>query len=180
MVRDKLGKEELYPSDCHEIASSISTGHPVHVISITTLKRLLGFAGTPETNPTLRANTLNLIAKWLGYENYKALLREIGEQDYSSEFTSMDCIDVIDLDEGTQIQIAYDPARTIVMTYLGSGEFVINESVNSKLLKGDRIKLTHLVLGQEIIVKEVVRNGRNLGGYRGAKDGGLTLLEIIA
>ncbi len=66
------------------------------------------------------------------------------------------------------------------MTYLGEGQFVINESKNSKLLKGDRIKLTHLVLGQEMIVTEVIRNDRNLGGYRAAKDGGLTSLEIIA
>ena len=180
MIRAKYGKDEIYSADCERIADKINNGHPGPIVSTSTIKRLLGFAGTPETNPTPRTNTLDIVAQWLGYDNYKGLLREIGEHDYSSEFTVLESIDVIDLDEGTQIQIKYEPSRVIVMTYLGGGQFLINESKNSKLLKGDRIKLTHLVLGQEMITKEVIRDGKNLGGYRAAKDGGLTSLEIIA
>lgn len=170
----KYGKEEVYSADCAPLAAEIG-------LSETTLKRMLGLVGenSPEKNRTPHVSTMDILAKWLGYDSYKALLREIGEQDYSSEFTSMESIDVKDLDEGTQIQIKYDPARVIVMTYLGDRAFVINESKNCKLLKGDRITLTHLVLGQELIVKDVVRDSRNLGGYRGAKEGGLTSLEII-
>ncbi len=174
-ILSKSGKETIYSGDCLGIAGSIG-------ISETTLKRMLGLVGenSPERNRTPHISTMDILAKWLGYENYKALLREVGEEDYSSEFTSMQTIDVNNLDEGTQIQVRYEPSRTIVMTYLGGGQFMINESKNSKLLKGDRIKLTHLVLGQEMIVTEVIRNDRNLGGYRAAKDGGLTSLEIIA
>lgn len=46
--------------------------------------------------------------------------------------------------------------------------------------EGDRIKLTTLVLGHEMLVSEVIRDGISRGGFRGAKDGGLTSLEIIA
>lgn len=175
MILAKYGKDEIYSADCASLAGSIGLGE-------TTLKRMLGLVGenSPERNRTPHVSTMDILARWLGYANYRALVREIGEQDYSSEFTMMESIDVADLDGGTQIQVKYDPARVIVMTYLGGGEFVINESKNSKLLKGDRIRLTHLVLGQEMIVREVIRGERNLGGYRGAKDGGLTSLEIIA
>lgn len=171
----KYGKNKVYSADCAPLAEEIG-------LSETTMKRMLGLVGpnSPEKNRTPHVSTMDILAKWLGYNNYKALLKEIGEQDYSSEFTSMESIDVRELEEGTQVQIKYEPARVIVMTYLGNEEFVINESKNSKLLKGDRIKLTHLVLGQELIVKDVIRNERNLGGYRGAKDGGLTSLEIIS
>lgn len=173
-ILSKYGKDEVYSADCAPLASEIG-------VSETTVKRMLGLVGenSPEKNRTPHVSTMDILARWLGYDNYKALLREIGEQGYSSEFTSMECIDVRALDKGTQIQIKYDPARVIVMTYLGNSEFVINESKNSKLLKGDRITLTHLVLGQELIVKEVIRDTTALGGYRGAKDGGLTSLEII-
>ena len=123
---------------------------------------------------------LDIIARWLGYENYRTLLREIGELDFSSEFTSLDSIDVIDLDEYTQIEVKYEPSRVILMTYLGGGIFLVNESKNSKLLKGDRLRLSHIVLGQEMMVREVIRDGKNLGGYRAGKDGGLTSLEIIS
>lgn len=171
----KYGKDEVYSADCASLAGKIGIGE-------TTVKRMLGLVGenSPEKNRTPHVSTMDILGKWLGYDNYKALLREIGEQDYSSEFTSIESIDVRDLDDGTQVQIKYEPARVIVMTYLGNGTFMINESRNSKLQKGDRVKLSYLVLGQELIVKEVMRGERNHGGYRGAKDGGLTSIEIIA
>ena len=39
--------------------------------------------------------------------------------------------------------------------------------------------LTTLVKGQELLVTEVIRDGKSLGGFRGAKDGGLVSLEIM-
>ncbi len=171
----KYGKDEVYSADCASLAGKIGIGE-------TTVKRMLGLVGenSPEKHRTPHVSTMDILAKWLGYDNYKSLLMEIGEQDYSSEFTSMNNIDVKDLAEGTQVQIKYEPGRVIVMTYLGNSIFMINESINSKLQKGDRVTVSFLVLGLELIVKEVVRGERNLGGYRGAKDGGLTSIEIIA
>ncbi len=170
----KYGKEVIYSADCAPLAGEIG-------VSETTIKRMFGLVGkdSPERNRTPHNSTMDIVAKWLGYENYKDLLQEIGEGDFSSEFTSMQKIEAKNLSVGTQIQLRYEPSRVIVMTYLGDDEFLINEAKNSKLQKGDRIRLTHLVLGQEMIVSEVIREGRSLGGYRGAKDGGLTLLEII-
>ncbi len=175
-IRVKYGKKELYASDCALIADEINSDYPGPVVSTVSMKRLLGFTSVA---PRPRPNILDSIAKWLGYDNFKSILRETGEMNYSSEFTSIESIEVIDLEEGTQVMIKYEPLREILMTYVGGGQFLINESKNSKLLKGDRISLTHLVMGQELIVKEVIRDGKSLGGYRGAKDGGLTLLEII-
>lgn len=174
-ILDKYGKEKVYSADCAPIADKIG-------LSETTLKRMLGLVGedSPERNRTPHVSTMDILAKWLGYENYKALLREIGENDYSSDFTFMESIDVKDLAIGTQIQLKWEPSRIIVITYCGDNNFIINEAKNSKLLKGDKIKLTHLVLGQELIVKEVWRGGCSLGPYRGAKDGGLTSIDIIA
>ena len=170
----KYGKDEVYSADCASLAGSIGIGE-------TTVKRMLGLVGenSPERKRVPHVSTMDILAKWLGYDNYKALLREIGEEDYSSEFTSLESIEVADLDEGTQIQIKYEPSRVIVMTYLGKGEFVINESKNSKLIKGDRIRLTHLVLGHELLISRITRDNSIIGGYRAAIDGGLTSLEII-
>lgn len=169
----KYGKDQVYSADCASLAGKIGIGE-------TTVKRMLGLVGEPERNRTPHVSTMDILARWLGYDNYKALLKEIGEQDYSSEFTSLESLDIMNLDEGSQIRIKYEPSRIIVMTYLGNREFLINESENSKLQKGDRIKVTHLVIGQELLVSEIIRDDRNIGGYRGAKDGGLTCLEIIA
>lgn len=170
----KYGKEKVYSADCAALSESIGLGE-------TTIKRMLGLVGesSPERHRTPHVSTMDILAKWLGYENYKTLLQELGEGDYTSEFTPMQTIEAVKLTVGTQIQLRYEPARVIVMTYLGDNAFLVNESKNSKLVKGDRIELTHLTLGQELLVREVIRGDRNLGGYRGAKDGGLTSLEII-
>lgn len=174
-IMAKYGKDAIYSADCEPLGREIG-------LSETTLKRMFGLVGenSPERRRTPHNSTMDILAKYLGYENYRELLQEIDDGNFSSDFTSMQTIAVENLDEGTQVQLRYEPSRVIVMTYLGDGEFVINESKNSKLLKGDRVRMTHLVLGQELIITEVVREGRALGGYIGAKGGGLTALEIIA
>lgn len=174
LILEKYGKDVIYSADCAPLAAEIGVGE-------TTVKRMFGILGkdSSERNRTPHNSTMDIVAKYLGYDDYKSLLKELNEGEFSSEFTSMETIEADSLEAGTQIQLKYEPARILVMTYLGAGEFVINESKNSKLLKGDRIRLTHLVLGQEMIVTEVVRDGRTLGGYRAAKDGGITSLDII-
>lgn len=174
MILEKYGKNPIYSADCIPLAGQIG-------VSETTVKRMFGLVGkdSPERNRTPHNSTMDIVAKYLGYDCYKDLLQEIGEGDFSSEFTSLHKIEAKDLAVGTQIQIRYEPSRVLVMTYLGDEKFLINESKNSKLIKGDRISLSNLVLEHEMIVSEVVRDGRSLGGYRGAKDGGLTSIEII-
>lgn len=181
-IRVKYGKERLYSSDCAGIAESMTREVKGESISTSTIKRLLGFIGkdSPDRNRTQRPATLDIIAKWLGYPSHIELMREIGGDDNEfSEFTSVEELAIENLEEGTQIRLQYIPSRTIVMTYIGNNEFIINKSVNSKLTKGDHIFLSHLILEHELIVKDVIRDGKSMGAYRGAKDGGLKSIEII-
>lgn len=170
----KYGKEKIYSADCAPLADEIG-------ISETTVKRMLGLVGedSPERNRTPHVSTMDILAKWLGYENYRELLKEVGEKNYSSDFKPVSCIDVRNLHEGTQIQLKWEPSRIIVIPYCGDETFIVNENKNSKLMKGDRLKLTHLILGQPLIVSEVWRGEHLVGAYTGAKDGGLTSVEII-
>ncbi len=174
-ILTKYGKEMVYSADCAPLAAEIGIGE-------TTVKRMLGLVGenSPERNRTPHVSTMDILSRWLGYDSYKSLLKEIGEQNCSSEFTAIRSIDITELDEGTRIQLKYDPSKMIIMTYLGDNEFVIDQSKNCKLLKGDHIRLTNLVLGHELIFKEVIRGSQNFGSYWGAKEGGLTSLEIIS
>lgn len=96
-----------------------------------------------------------------------------------SAFSKVDGLDVTQLENGTQVQITYDPNRRVVMTYLGDFQFVVNESQGSKLRKGDLLKLTHLDVGFELIAQEVIRAGNDLGRYVAAKEGGLTSIEVV-
>ena len=62
---------------------------------------------------------------------------------------------------------------------MGDGEFTVDKSVNSKLQAGDRLFISHLVNGQELIVKQVIRGDTPLGAFRAAKDGGLVSILML-
>ena len=145
-------------------------------IGVTTVKRMFGLVNE---SPTPRGTTTDQIAQYLGYKYMKEMARLLGDASEISMFAAVDELDVENLKPGSPIQIAYDPQRVVVMDYLGDNWFLINGSKNSKLLKGDKVRIFQLARGFELLATEVVRDGKSLGQYHSAKDGGLTLVEII-
>ncbi len=174
-IEERLGTPLKYSADCDRLAAAIedATGER---LGVTTIKRMFGFAGE-QVEP--RGTTMDIIAQYLGYANMRDMTRQLGDAADISMFSPVDKIYVADLPEGTQIQLTYDPRRLLVITYLGDFWFIINEAIGSKLRKGDKIRLTQLAKGFELLVTDVVRDGSNLGSYHAAKDGGLTSMEII-
>ncbi len=174
-VEARLGRPLKYSADCELLAQAIEdmTGER---LGVTTIKRLFGFAGE-QTEP--RGTTMDIIAQYLGYSDMKDMASKLGNQSDISMFTPVDQLDIAGLEEGTQIQIAYDPDRVIVLTYMGDCRFIVNESINSKLRKGDKVHITQLAKGFELMVGDVVRDGNSIGSYHSAKNGGLTSIEII-
>ncbi|MCM1348780.1 MAG: hypothetical protein NC338_05145 [Firmicutes bacterium] len=75
MLEARLGHEIRYPADCTSLSIDILnvTGQRLGVI---TLKRMLGFANDV-CEP--RFTTLDIIASYLGYENFSRLLAAIGD-----------------------------------------------------------------------------------------------------
>lgn len=175
MIETRHGRKLNYSQECEALSESIfqATGER---LSMATLKRLFGFVGLQVTP---RRSTMDIIAQYVGYPNYQILAKEIGDDTDISDFTPVDEVVSAETDEGTQVQISYEPGRVLVLTYIGNGYYIVNESQKSKLLKGDKIKVSHLRLGGELVVQEVIRDGKNLGSYTGAKQGGLTSIEII-
>ena len=72
-MEKKFGKEIRYPSDCDSLSEDIFISTK-QKISVSTLKRLLGFvSGVQEP----RLYTLDVLAKYLGYNNWDFYLEEI-------------------------------------------------------------------------------------------------------
>ena len=174
-IEGKFGRQVRYSQECEALAEAIyeETGER---LGISTLKRLFGFVGQTVVP---RTSTMDIIAQYIGYPSYELLQKDLEDDTLISSFTPADKIKSTELKEGTQVQLAYYPNRVIVMTYLGNCRYIVNESQNSKLKKGDTLTITDLVVGFELIVSEVIRDGNNLGQYRAAKQGGLISLEII-
>ncbi|MBN2727810.1 MAG: hypothetical protein JXR53_01155 [Bacteroidales bacterium] len=163
-IEKKFGQEIRYPSDCDALAAHIQ-----HItkqnISVSTLKRILGFvSGVKEP----RLFTLDVLAKYIGYENWDVYLENFSKIE-NSDFVNLEQITVSELDKGVSIEFYYDPDRKVNMKYNGNFTFVVTESVNSKLISGDIIKLTHIIRHYPLIVHSVVRDNRELGQFKAGK-----------
>lgn len=176
-IEEAYGQQVKYSQDCEALAMAIEerTGQR---LGVSTLKRMFGFVGE-QVVP--RGSTMDIIAQFLGYDDMKDMARQTGEAYDISMFTPVEKeIESAELEAGTQIQFTYEPKRLVVMTYIGKNLYIVNESQNCKLQKGDQVRITYLATGFELMASEVIRDGENLGTYHAAKEGGLTSLEIIA
>ena len=174
-IEARHGHKLHYNNDCNALSEHIFevTGER---LSVSTLKRMFGFVSL-EVEP--RKSTMDIIAQFIGYPNYELLINDIGKDTKISQFSDIEEVITSDLKEGSQIKITYDPNRILILTYLGNEYFIVNKSLNSKLCKGDKIRVSHFVKGFELIVSDVIRDNTSIGSYRAAKSGGLTSIEFF-
>ena len=169
LLSKHCGREIATPNDCHVLALDIESRTGEHV-GVNTLKRLLGFIDD-EREP--RVTTLNIIARYLGHDDWESLKLlddEAGNSDFNEAQTELHASQ---LKTGAMIEITYLPNRRVVIKYLGGNSFVVMESENGKLRAGDSLYLEHIVRGYPLLVSEVVRNGTSLGTFTAGKQQGI-------
>lgn len=146
-------------------------------LGVNTLKRLFGYK-TEKVVP--RLSTMDIIAQYLGYDDYDALIKELGDEADISIFTPIDSIEVQCLEKGSQIRISYAPNRVFFLTYIGDSNFIVNAvEGSSNILKGDLLTISQLAVGHRLVVSHVERDGIDLGAYESAKHKGLKSVELI-
>ncbi len=173
-IEEKFGTPIKYPKDCESLSNSIQLNCN-KVISVTTLKRLMGFVKQVEQP---HRYTLDIIANYIGYKDWDDVIRFVGSKDNSS-FFQLEGIDVSTLRKGNKIEFTYEPKRFVVLSYLGDTKFKVKESKNSKLQKDDLISFTYITLNHPLISSEVIRNGNSLGKFTAGKVNGITSIKIL-
>lgn len=168
LLRQKSKKDFRLSADCEYLALDIESVTGEH-IGVNTLKRLLGFIDD-EREP--RTSTLDVIARYLGFDNWDVLSIYDNKSNSSFESSSEE-IRVSELSEGQCVQVSYLPDRRLVMAYQGNGHFLVQMSENSKLLVGDELTITHMVQGYPLLVTEVIRDGKSLGSFTAGKAQGI-------
>ena len=175
-IREKTGIAMTKSSD-FDILSQAIKDKTNESLGVNTLKRLFGYK-TDKVVP--RLSTMDVIAQYLDCADYESLIKELGEEADISMFTPIDCIEVKELDKGTQVRISYDPNRVFFLTYLGDMKFIVNDVEGSKnILKGDILTITQMAVGHRLVIAHVVRDGEDLGAYESAKYRGLKSVEIV-
>ena len=144
--------KELSPQDFDTLETNIKKKLPQAVINAKTLKRLFGYDKT-DTDSTIRLYTLDILTKYLGYDNWNAYLEHLrllegnGSGDFKGEQINAD-----DLQIGDTLQIAWQPNRKSTLKYLGNQKFEITETENSKWHVGDTFFCKHFISGKPLYV----------------------------
>lgn len=143
-------------------------------LSVNTVKRLVGIlSGDQSPRPV----TLDIIARYLGFGSYEILLKDIHDK-ISAFNLPDDFIDMASLSPDTVVRLEWSPGRIVEISHIGDGKYRVEKSVNSKLEIGDIIVLSVIAEKFPLRVKEVLRNGKNLGNYTAAPDFGLSGITI--
>ena len=175
----KFGKEIEESYQIQDLRQAIMEATN-QLLGVTTLKRIYKFVGLDRVIVP-RVDTLDILAQYVGYHNFNSFARELGENPEISAFGQIMSIAACDVEVGEQIRLAYKPNRKLLLTCIGNNEFVVNEALNSKLMQCDVLTInSSFIIGGELVVDDVKRNGKHLGSYCAAKDGGLTELDLEA
>lgn len=168
LLREKSGNEIRLSRDCELLALDVESVTGEH-IGVNTMKRLLGFIAD-EREP--RTSTLDIIARYLGYDDWETL-RLMDANSSNSSFDDRDEYLACYLEIGQRALVSYPPNRTLTIENQGDNHFMVLESENSKLQKGDQLTLTHLVRGYPLLVADVMREGQSLGAFTAGKAQGI-------
>jgi len=174
-LEQRFGQPLRYSSDYESLASDIQT-KTNRPISTNTIKRL---TGTIESVREPRIFTLDTIAEYLGYKDWDTYFASISEQGNSVFGDKSLSIDATTLPIGSKVEFHYQPSRRVVVQKEEDGYFKVTESEGGKLQVGDIIEIEAFHLGFPLIVKNVFRNGIDMGQFTAGRIRGIDFLKIL-
>lgn len=147
-------------------------------ISPTTLKRLWGYIDGADST---RRSTLNLLSRFIGYEDWDAYLAAIDEQAISeSDIFQGDGLRAEDLKPGDHVEVTWMPNRRCVFLCLGGQRFAVVENENSKLSVGDTFEAAFFIIGQPMYLDNLVRGDQPPTSYVAGSKSGLVSVKVLS
>jgi len=177
LILEKTGLEFRQSKD-YALAALMITEKTGECFSDNTLRRLMGVksdGGTP------RLSTLDILARYLDYENWDSLsmaLHLTEPEPESSFIFNVNEVLSSSLPLGQRIKLQYPPQRILRIEYLGNDVFEVLECSSSNLRVGDHLTIHNIVEGQMLYVWKVERDGQDLGRYCAAEVGGVEKISI--
>lgn len=151
-VEEALGRKLKTPKDFSFLGSSIwNVNH--EMISPTTLKRLWGYIDGAEQT---RGSTLDILSRFIGYRDWDDFLGHVDRSGDSDPILSFH-IGIEELVPGDRVYVSWKPDRRCTFRYLGNATFIVEESKNSKLQKGDTFSTTLFILNEPLYLSNLVQ-----------------------
>lgn len=151
--------------------------HTKSMVSATTLRRFWGYQ---EQSGGVSLNTVNTLARLIGYDDFESFA---GAPDLSSQSTSemlaeSHVVSADRLNIGMRLIVTWSPDRKLVLEYIGSETFRVQESQNSKLQKDDTFLCRQFVSGMPLFCNRLLRAGFPTMSYVCGKVGGIRVKSV--
>lgn len=173
IIRKKVASPLARPSEFEALAADIEqqTGER---LGVNTLKRLFGII---DSNVKATKTTLDIVARYLGYDSYDMLYKCVFQ--INSSFSVLrDVVFPQSLPAGTVIETRYQPSRLVRMEVTEDHRCRITYQENTKLKEGDILDIGQITKGMPLYVREVIRQGESLSSYVGGREGGITAIKV--
>jgi hypothetical protein len=173
-IETEFGQSVKYPRDCDALSADISTKTNQR-ISGSTIRRLFGFiSGTVEP----RSYTLDVIAEYVGYPSFEALIEGFKETPSESE-RIIELIDAKDLKAGEKIRLSFDINNHFCAEYIGESKFKVDDSSCDAIQLNDIVSVAKIRLHQPLFVENLLRDNVTLGPNVLAKVSGVKSIELL-
>ncbi len=148
------------------------------MVSTSTLKRVWGYLHS-EGDFSIR--TLDILAQFIGYENYKAFCEHASSTgELPSNLVLNRHINVdADLVRGDRLTLFWLPDRTCELSYEGDMKFVVTASENTRLKEGDTFCCSLIVEGEPLYLSNLLQPGQQPTNYVCGKQGGIRFEKKI-
>lgn len=141
-------------------------GYTKETISVSTLKRMWGYVSCA-SKPSLF--NLNLLSRMVGYPSWSAF----SGGEYSSHFFVKSKLVAEALEVGERVKLTWTPGRIVILKYRGNDVFLVEESIKSKLFKGDTFTCHQFVDSEPLYLSNLQHPGIPLCNYVAGKNGGI-------
>lgn len=175
-VEEKLGRKLATPSDFNRLILRMQeeTGE---MLALSTLKRVWRYVPSPHQ---ASAHTLSCLAQFAGYTDWSGYIAAYsGSGEIDSDFLTGKQIVAETLRKGDEVEFGWEPDRYCRVVCIGNGVFLVVESRNGKLRRGDTFRASVFSLGLPFYAANVCREGKKLESYIAGRRKGLNLLNKL-
>lgn len=170
VIEEAIGYVPGSPKDFRQLRNDIF--QRLHVmVSVSTLMRLWGYV---EGNVQPRQQTLNVLARFVGFRDWETFCCSDISRRQSSLVLSRRINVMTDLTAGQRIRLVWAPNRICDIVYLGNLSFRVEHSVNSGLKAGAMFMCALIIEGEPLYLDDVVQEGIPPAAYICGKRNGVT------
>lgn len=137
-----------------------------YTASESTLKRVWGYI-TDKGEEYVPSNfTLNALAALIGFDSFESFISKTTvENEIQSEMYKGETISSVSLPTGAIVKLYWRPDRECSIRHIDGNRFIVIESLNSKLIKGDIVECGSFTQNTPLYFNRVDRQSEELMTY---------------